>query len=309
MQQNQSTEITIHKGRNLAQAMQGNELSKTSDLLSILTGDSPRIADATVQELDQLFGKIFRLIGLREVNFPNDLETLFLYQFVRENYPNHRIDEVFLAFKKAVLLQLDLSANEVKCYENFSVLYLSSILNAYRRWASAEFSNVEKHLPPTDAERKLLEKSKTDFENFHWGEAIEIAYQDFLVSGRKNQKIVPTGMYEQLVSDGVFSADFFSNFIEKTKRELISEAIREKQKRINTIDQISVTMQGEKMETEKSIQQTKIGELQKAINRYNSETPNHEVEVSAKQEAIFSWFEKCQSRGLKNVYVAEKDKK
>lgn len=275
-------------------------------MLSILTGNSPRIIEATVQDLDKLFGNIFRLIGLREANFPNDLETLFLYQFIRENYPNHRIDEVLLAFKKAVLLQLDIPANEVKCYENFSVLYLSTILNAYRCWASAEYSAVEKHLPSTEAEKKLLENSKHEFMNFHWGEAIESAYQDFLTFGNEKRRLYPVGMYEQLVRDKVFSEEKFREFMQEARAEMLKEASYEKQRNFNALTlATSENSIGERAEFAASIHRTNMNKFQNEIDEIKSGKRGSEIELLAKQTAISNWFFRCKTKGLKNVYQRE----
>lgn len=76
-------------------------------------------------------------LGLREANIPEKDELSLLIHHLLTQYGSHTCEEIRLAFDMAIGGQLDLLPGEsVNCYENFSCLYFSSIMNAYRRWAA-----------------------------------------------------------------------------------------------------------------------------------------------------------------------------
>lgn len=88
------------------------------------------------------------LIGLRAQNFPDEIETQILLGFITENYGGHTPAEIKLAFEMAITRKLDA---EVNCYENFSVTYFVSIMEAYREWAKEQI----KQLPAPVKQREL----------------------------------------------------------------------------------------------------------------------------------------------------------
>lgn len=89
-------------------------------------------------------------IGLRSLNWPADEEKIILIQHIRENFGGHHLAEINLAFDMAIAGSLDAEAN---CYENFSCLYFSGIMNAYRKWSREEYRNVK----PTQAPVRQIE--------------------------------------------------------------------------------------------------------------------------------------------------------
>jgi hypothetical protein len=93
------------------------------------------------------------LVGVRGQNLPDEAEKAVLFNHIIQNYGGHTSEEIRLAFDMAVSGKLGLPFDEVKCYENFSCLYFSTIMNAYRAWAQQEFRYIEKQLvelPPVD---------------------------------------------------------------------------------------------------------------------------------------------------------------
>ena len=86
-------------------------------------------------------------VGVRGANLPGREETAILLEHIVKNYGNHTPDEIKLAFDLAITGKLECEAT---CYENFSCLYFSKIMNAYREWAREEF----KTLPPPVIEKK-----------------------------------------------------------------------------------------------------------------------------------------------------------
>ena len=81
-------------------------------------------------------------VGLRGQNFPTGVTKAMLLDHIFNNFGNHTPDEIRLAFNLAASGKL-LSMEEVNCYENFSCLYFSKIMNAYRAWAEQAYQQNE----------------------------------------------------------------------------------------------------------------------------------------------------------------------
>ena len=107
-------------------------------------------------------------VGLRGSNFPHGAEKALLLAHVNLNYGNHTPEEIRLAFDLALSAKLGLDTADIKCYESFSCLYFSTIMNAYRTWASQVDRQKEKELAPelkvyTDEEKKQIEVEYQEF--------------------------------------------------------------------------------------------------------------------------------------------------
>lgn len=105
-------------------------------------------------------------VGLRAKNWPTDEEKVILLDHIFENYGGNRVDEIKLAFDLAIAGKLDLDYKDVVCYENFSCLYFSTIMNAYRQWAVLQNQQIQKKelppAPPTAEELKLIDDEYQD---------------------------------------------------------------------------------------------------------------------------------------------------
>jgi hypothetical protein len=263
-----------------------------SNLLTAIKGK--KIVEESVHNLNELFKFCFLLVGLREKSLPNDLETLFLHQFIKENYGGHSISEV----KMAVKGELDLPMEEVRCYENFSVLYLSSIINSFRRWAEVEYRHIEKYIPPPDSDLKYLEGPRKEI---HWGQLIEQEYQHFLSFGIERTKLWPAGFYDQLVTDGLLE-DGFRKVMPDIRERLISEQVNEKQKEINSKNRIS-SLDGERKKFAASICDTNIRTADEKISKFKSGEMDGSIELSAKQECVLQFFKFSKESMKQHVYV------
>jgi hypothetical protein len=89
------------------------------------------------------------IIGLRASNWPTDEEKAVLLQYVIKTFGGHSASEIKLAFEMAVAGKFNVDVN---CYENFSVLYFSSIMNVYRRWAGEVANQITPpvEMPPVE---------------------------------------------------------------------------------------------------------------------------------------------------------------
>lgn len=128
------------------------------------------INKSTVDELKQVLKLVMIKVGIRANNLPNDVEKEVLIEHIITNYGNHTPMEIKLAFDMAVSGKLDDLDNkgnvidlETNCYENFSCLYFSKIMNSYRRWARQTYNQL-KDYPKMLAEKFTLE----DEEKAEW---------------------------------------------------------------------------------------------------------------------------------------------
>lgn len=100
-----------------------------------------KISEYTIEEIKQVLRLIMIKIGLRSQNWPDEEEKMVLIDHIQRNFAGHTGEEIKLSFDMAMLGLLSADAN---CYENFSCLYFSNIINAYREWAKQAYRNVEK---------------------------------------------------------------------------------------------------------------------------------------------------------------------
>lgn len=131
------------------------------------------------------------LVGLRAANFPNEEEKLVLIEYIKKYYGGHTAAEIKLAFEMAVAGKLDIE--QVSCYENFTPLYFSSIMNAYREWAKAESKGVKE-----EVQQKIYTGEELD--NLHRAD-VEAFYQRCL-NGIRPPDELPEYYLNILIKDG-----------------------------------------------------------------------------------------------------------
>lgn len=122
------------------------------------------INKSTVDELKQVLKMAMLKVGMRANNLPDEVEKAVLIEHIMTNYGNHTPMEIKLAFDMAISGKLGLEDKEVVAYENFSCLYFSKILNAYRKWASETYTQLKVETPTMIEEKKHL----TDDEWEEW---------------------------------------------------------------------------------------------------------------------------------------------
>ena len=81
--------------------------------------ESQKLSEASDKDLSKRFSLIFWMIGLRNHHVPTDEQMILLFQYIRKNYPNRSINELTLAFDKAINNQLDVE--DYKPYDQFTL--------------------------------------------------------------------------------------------------------------------------------------------------------------------------------------------
>lgn len=244
-----------------------------------------------------MFRHLFLLVGLREKNIPNDIETLFLYQFIIENYGEHTGDEIKLAFSKAVKGELDLPYDEVNCYENFSTVYFSKIMNSYRRWASQVYREIEPVVTNPKEEEKYYEGEK---EEAHWGYYIDQAYNHFLSFKDEGWQKFPVSFYNQLENDGLIAKDYWRRLMNGVREHKLKELYNLKNKYHAGSTK---GMANDRMKLAESIRQTNIQSCEDQISDFKSGKRDGELEVIAKQRSVIKLFEVYKSEFKEHVYT------
>lgn len=129
------------------------------------------INKSTVDELKQVLKLVMIKVGIRANNLPNDVEKEVLIEHIITNYGNHTPMEIKLAFDMAISGKLDdmdkkgnLIDLDTNCYENFTCLYFSKIMNSYRMWARQTHNQLKKDYPKMIAEKFTLD----DEEKAEW---------------------------------------------------------------------------------------------------------------------------------------------
>lgn len=292
----------ILQNNQLAPATPKSTPLKSGELKLLEAVTNNKIINESVENINTLFRFCFLIVGLRERSFPNELESLFLHEYLKENYGGHTVAEIRLAFKMAVNNELDIEHEKVVCYENFSVLYLSSIINAYRRWSSETFRQVEKFIPPSPEDDKYLEGPR---QGVHWGYFIEKEYQHFLSFGDEHWKIYPVSFYDQLVLDGVFEEQLFRKAMKLVRKKSIS--LLQKEKAVLEMRKFT-DKKNEREELAEGIHTTNIKLIQDQIDGYKSGNTDSKLEIIAKQYCVLQFFKNSKDNLNRHVYLPLENK-
>ena len=185
----------VQARRELRQPVLGDELG----LLTAI--ENTKINKSSVEEIKQVLRLCLIKIGLRSQNWPSDEEKMVLIEHIVRNYGNHTCEEIKLAFDMAMLGKLTEinSRNEEivldpNCYENFSCLYFSKIMNSYRSWAKEAYQ----HLPKSNLTQiENVPTGTSDKEMAQWIEDWRLKINDI-----RNPTLIPPSFYEWLVEKG-----------------------------------------------------------------------------------------------------------
>jgi len=129
----------------------------------INSNNSKRIADCTDAEIGQTLAKIFVRVGLRSKNMPSEIESKLIFQKIREYYPRKKLDEIVLAFDLAIQKKIDA---EVIVYDQFTLPYLTEIMDKYRVYVNELAKDIPVEIPK-QIEYKMTDAEKLkDIEDF-----------------------------------------------------------------------------------------------------------------------------------------------
>ena len=153
----------------------------------VLALQQPAINKSSIGELKSVLKLVMLKVGIRANNLPDDIEKEVLIEHIIKEYGRHTPMEIKLAFDMAIAGKLDISEKEVNAYENFSCMYFSKIMNAYRKWAKETHNQLKKDYPKMIEEKVIL----TDEDKAEW-------LMDWKVMPSINIELIPLMFYDFL---------------------------------------------------------------------------------------------------------------
>jgi hypothetical protein len=246
-----------------------------------------KVSEAATVAVDQLFRRCMLKVGLRSQNLPSKEETAILHAHLRNNYGTHTIPEIDLAFELAITGQLDLEQKDVVCYENFSCLYLSGIINAYRSWASKAHQQVVKEPIPEKV-----------FYSIDWREQAQTLLDQFY-EGKYKPRLTPAEIYDTIVLDGYLNALAYEAFIENASLKLRNEV----QKELTAVSAKIASLSEDALVN--SVDYVQQQALDRKLIEYRNGSRGAEIKLLAKQMAVYHYFSYLKVKEIKTLYVPE----
>lgn len=167
-------------------------LPEEMKFMQALTGPCVRQMTAT-SNVDLLMACMMK-VGIRAHQIPADSEFVILLQHLQYYYGDHTPAEVRLAMDLAITGQLDLEPEQIPCYANFSCLYLSTVMNAYRRWVSTRRSI----LIPDPIPQLTLREDTSDEGMQEWFNQVILS----VINENRDPEFLPTQLYDWLENAG-----------------------------------------------------------------------------------------------------------
>jgi hypothetical protein len=273
-----STQL-LQQNQNLLSTMQfatsnGREIISTASegvQMRNLTEDEP---------IKQAFRYIFTLIGLKAENIPSDLQKAVLINYVRTELGSFTPDELCLAFRLAVSKRLDVEINH---FQNFNAIYLSEVLEAYRRQRSAaliEYNREMKKLE-SESENEVSPERKLSLFWEYIDTVILQLWDDYVKTNK-----IEFGHYRVASIFDIFENQFC--FLALTKDEKIEIKKRAEQSAKNQLETPVETL--EKIREIRQIKQT----IESGMNHIGFENM---IVTKCKEIAIRDFFSKLKTSG------------
>ena len=200
MKQNQ-----IAQALNLVQVRQEYKKPVTGEEVGLMTAiENTKIRDSSVDEIKQVLRLVMIKIGLRSQNWPSDEEKMVLIEHIIKHFGGHTCEEIKLAFDMAMEGKLEETNKmgkivlvEANCYENFSCLYFSSIMSAYRAWAKEAYRYLSQEKEPMllEQNKKITDEEMEEWVN-SWDETIKVV---------DNPLMIPPTFYDWLTNKGLLN--------------------------------------------------------------------------------------------------------
>jgi len=135
---------------------------------------SKKVNNCTLEELKEKLKYIFKLIGL--VKSPDKVEKDILIDFILNDMKQFRIEEFPLAFKMLVRGDFTIENDH---FQNFSVKYLCSVMNAYAECEKRKKHFQDEKLKELPMSAKLSDSEKQKIVD----EGIKQAYEKYKKTG------------------------------------------------------------------------------------------------------------------------------
>ena len=139
------------------------EVRKSLTGLIAQSKQSKLLHDCSDDEIKQALAKIFLMIGLRKQHFPNGFELDFIVSNIRKLYAHRTIFDLTNAFELGLRKEIDV---ELNCYDQFTLIYLSNIMDAYRKYLVKSYNELPVEQPKQIEYKMTKEEKLADIEDF-----------------------------------------------------------------------------------------------------------------------------------------------
>lgn len=200
------------------QSKPGGALTKNSSTIDKLihAGEGKPITEYDRQEINKLLLMLVKYVGILPQYYPDKLTKNMLISHLLGNYGDLTVSEITLAFSMAVAGKLHVDA---KPYNSFDAIYLSKVLDAFKKMKYDEITNHRKKLPKKESGPTKEEIYKIMKDGI-------LEYFSQYKEGKANH-IKPSIFYEFCHEQGLMdvdeSSDEFKEGVEKARQELVEE--------------------------------------------------------------------------------------
>jgi hypothetical protein len=151
--------------------------------------NTKKVCECTEEEIKAKLTLIYSLVGLRPQHYPIGQEKIDLHNYIVLKFGQKTLGELVLAFDLAISCELELTRDEVKVYDQFTISYIANIMAAYRKWLKSVSDSVE-------PEKCLLVEEKK--------ELTKIDYEEWLQSVKHYPvELIPIILYDYLVRENL----------------------------------------------------------------------------------------------------------
>lgn len=153
---------------------------------------------STEEEVKDKMKLIYSIVGLRPGYYPQDQEKKDLHDYIRLKYGNKTLSELVLAFDLAISNELDIPADDVKVYDQFTIAYIARIMSAYKLWLIKQSKIAPKQNP-----KPVQMESVNDEEMQAWLKGVKKSF----LAGDYKFDLLPVVLYDYLFDKGTFTKE------------------------------------------------------------------------------------------------------
>jgi len=242
------------------------------------------------EPIKQVLRYVFTLIGLKAENIPNEIQKSVLINYIQKDLKQYSVEDIRIAFHLLLKNELDCEMNH---FQNFSAMYLSQVMSAYRKQRQSVISEFLKLKEQEEMNQKneltpeeLIERKTRFLQN-----SIIQPYNYYLKTGEITFGIIPFSViYNSIVEElKIFQLD------PDQKQKIYKQAVEE-------IDQHT-----KRKSLHFSIEETrKIRNIRDRIEQHGiEEAMKDEIILLCHKISVFKIFETCKNKNIDFVQLVE----
>ena len=172
---------------------------------AIIALNCKMVCDCTEDEIKAKLTLIYSLVGLRPQHYPSGQEKIDLHNYIVLKYGQKTLGELVLAFDLAISGELEISRDEVKVYDQFTIAYIANIMASYKKWLRDINNSIV-------INKKIVMEMKNELTKQDWEDWMHDV-KDYKV------ELIPVMLYDYLVKENLI------NLTTNEKNEFLKTAI------------------------------------------------------------------------------------